>query len=116
MEDNFFSLEEIQSTLSRLRQDPNTKNKFPRQLWNSIIHLTKTRSSEEVCRLLHIQPAYLKHKMQQRQETSLEFHEISIKSAPEETVMIELYEKSSLRAKIQGPVTCLNYLQQLFGR
>ena len=116
MNTKLFSLEEIQSALTYLRQDPDTKHKFPRELWDSIINLTKTIPFEEVCHLLHINPIYLKRKMLRLQKTSLEFHEVSIANPLQEIVMIELFGRAGLKAKIHGPVSCLNYLHQLFRR
>jgi hypothetical protein len=118
MEAKFVSIEDIRSTLDRLRQDPNTKRRFPRELWDSIIHLTKTYPIEEVCRRLDILPAYLKDKMHQFKEQVLAFHEIPIPvplSFPD-TITIELSTTTGLKAKIQGPPSCLNCLFKLFGR
>jgi hypothetical protein len=50
MEAKFTTIEEIRSTLDRLRQDPKTQCNFPRELWTSIIQLTKIYPVEEVCR------------------------------------------------------------------
>ena len=116
MTNQFISIEEIHSTLAQVRQDPNTKRKFPQELWDSIIHLTKTHSAAEICRLFNIHPSHLKRKMHHLQEQAIEFHEISIKTPPlsYETVTIELSTASGLQAKIQGPLSCLNCLYKLF--
>jgi len=119
-------IEEIRSTLDRLRQDPNTQRKFPRELWTAIIQLTKTHPVEEICRQLQINPPYLKRKIHQSKESSLEFREIIMPAvqpasnrasnrAPNR-VTIELKSADGLQAKIQGPSSCLNYLSKLFGR
>lgn len=118
METKFIPIEEIRSTLDRLRQDPNTQRKFPRELWTSIIQLTKIYPVKEVCLRLQINPIYLKRKIHQSKEPALEFREIVmpvVQSAPD-VVMIELKSVDGLQAKIQGPSSCLNYLTQLFGR
>jgi len=60
------SLEEIYSTLTRLRQDPKTKKKFSNEIWDAIIHLTKTHPLDQVSQRLQIHPAHLKRKMRQR--------------------------------------------------
>jgi hypothetical protein len=52
MEAKFTTIEEIRSTLDRLRQDPKTQRNFPRKLWTSIIQLIKIYPVEEVCRLM----------------------------------------------------------------
>jgi hypothetical protein len=117
MNTTLLSIEEIRSTLTRLRENPNTRRNFPRELWDSIIQLTKIHSIEEVCSQLKINPLYLKRKIDQLKEKTLEFREISIQSplTTSESVSIELSATSGLKAKIQGPISCLNYLQKLFG-
>jgi len=111
-------IEEIRSTLDRLRQDPSTQRKFPRELWSSIIQLTKIYPIEEVCRRLRIDPVYLQHKMDQSQEQALEFREIvaPATSSVSDRVTIELSSDIGLRATIQGPLSCLNCLHKLFER
>jgi hypothetical protein len=112
-------MDEIRSTLDRLRQDPSTQRKFPRELWGSIIQLTKVYPIEEVCRRLRIDPVYLQHKMDQSQEQALEFREISMQaiSSVSDRVTIELSSSTTgLKARIQGPPSCLNYLHKLFER
>jgi len=116
MEASFTTIEEIRSTLDRLRQDPKTQRNFPRELWTSIIQLTKIYPAEEICQRLQINPIYLKRKIHQSKEPALEFREIVIPAAQSvsDTVTIELKSADGLQAKIQGPFSCLTYLTQLF--
>lgn len=116
MEAKFTTIEEIRSTLDRLRQDPKTQRNFPRELWTSIIQLTKIYPVEEVCRRLQINPIYLKRKIHPSKEPALEFREILMPAAhsASDTVTIELKSADGLQAKIQGPFSCLSYLTQLF--
>ena len=109
MEAKFIQIEEIRATLDRLRQDPNTQRKFPRELWVSIIQLTKIYPIEEVCRRLQINPIYLKRKIHQFKEPALQFHEIVMPAVQSgsDTVTIELKSADGLQAKIQGPFSCL---------
>ena len=118
MEAKFIPIEEIRSTLDRLRQDPNTQRRFPRELWTSIIQLTTIYPVEEVCRQLQINPIYLKRKIHQSKEPALEFREIVMPAAQStsDTVTIELRSADGLQAKIQGPLSCLDYLSKLFRR
>ena len=118
MDTKFIPIEEIRSTLDQLRQDHNTRRKFPKELWTSIIQLTKIYSVEEVCRQLQINSVYLKHKIHQFKEPTLEFREIIMPVAQpaSDTVTIELRSADGLQAKIQGPSSCLNCLSQLFRR
>jgi len=118
MEEKLIPIEELRSTIDRLRQDPKTQRRFPQELWVSIIQLTKIYPIEEVCRRLLVNPIYLKRKIHQSKETALEFREIvmpAVQSAPE-TVTIELKSADGLQAKIQGPVSCLNYFSKLLRR
>ncbi len=107
-------IEEIRIALMRVRQNPATKKKFPSEIWDAVIELTKTYSHKEICHCLLIDPGLLKRKIQQR-TTPLEFHEIPLQNIPSEAVVIELVSKKGIRAKIQGSLACLNYLQQLMG-
>ena len=105
-------IEEVRTTLVLLRQNPATKKRFPSETWDAIIQLTKTHSHKEICRRLQIAPGLLKRKIGQR-KASMEFHEISFNSISPEAVIIELSSKNGIQAKIQGPLSCLNCLQQL---
>lgn len=118
MEAKFTTIEEIRSTLDRLRQDPKTQRNFPGELWTSIIQLIKIYPAEEVCRRLQINPVYLKRKIRQSKESVLEFREIVMPASQpaSDIVTIELRSADGLQAKIQGPLSCLNYLSKLFGR
>lgn len=108
------SIEDICATLTHLRQNPATKKSFPLETWDAIIQLTKTYSPKEVCQRLQLNPCLLKRKIKQRM-ASMEFREIPLTNVSSESVVIELISKSGLQAKIQGPLSCLNYLQQLLG-
>lgn len=109
------AIEDICETLVHLRQNPATKRRFPSETWDAIIQLTKTYSREVICRRLQLAPALLKRKIE-KQMASVEFHEIPIHHIPTETIIIELTARNGIRAKIQGPLSCLNCLQQLLGR
>jgi transposase-like protein len=111
------TVEEIRSTLDQLRQNPQTKRRFPKELWNSIIQLTKNYSLNDICSQLDIHPVYLKQKIRQTREDKLEFHEVSLAMpvTSNSEVKIELSSKSGLKALIQGPTSCLDCLQKLFG-
>lgn len=109
---NVDPIEEVRKTLVLLRQNPTTRKRFPTETWDAIIQLTKTYSHEEVCQRLQIASGLLKRKIQQRM-APMEFHEISLKNISSETVTIELISQNGIQAKIQGPLSCLNCLQQL---
>lgn len=110
------SLEEMHTVLIQLRHDPKTKKHFPRKVWDTIIDLTKVHAFDEVCQQLPISPGLLKRKIrQQSRSDEPKFQEISLSSTPCNTVFIEISARSGMTAKIQGPISCLNYLQQFFG-
>jgi len=118
MDAKFITIEEIKATLDQLRQDPNTQRKFPKELWISIIQLTKIHPIVEVCRLLQIKPIYLKRKIHQYQEPTVQFQEVIMPEvfSASDSVTVEIKSIDGLQAKIQGPSSCLNYLCKLFGR
>jgi hypothetical protein len=109
------SFDEVRSTLACLRLGRNTKRRFPREVWHSIFQLTKIHSFETVCHELQIHPVYLKRKMAQLQEEpALAFQEVCFPQRPFDSIVIELNSNSGVRAKVHGPVVCLEYLYKLF--
>ena len=110
------TLEEIQATLEKLRSNSSSRRKFPQEVWDSIIRLTQIHSIKEICGCLNINPSYLKQKIPSTKNSqALDFQEISCNSNNIcSDVVIELFSTSGLRAKIQGPPSCLNLLQSLF--
>lgn len=110
--------QEIETTLTRLRQQTKTRQRFPKEIWDTIIQLTKTYSVQIVSLRLNISPSYLKRKIQGSHETSsLDFREISSPTQEfSNMVYIEITSDSGVRAKIQGPPSCMNFLSTLFGR
>ena len=111
------SLEQVHAVLMRVRQDPKTRRRYPKSLWDSIIHLTFTHPLKEVCQYLHINTTCLKRKIRESQEsTDLDFVEFTqpSQSSSADIVVIELASESGLRAKIQGPLSCLNCIHMLF--
>jgi hypothetical protein len=112
------TVEKIRSALDQLRRNPQTKRRFPKELWDSIIQLTRNHSFVDICSQLDINPIYLKQKIRQSKDDQLEFQEVTF-AAPmtsNNEVKIELISTSGLTAMIQGPISCLNCLYTLFGR
>lgn len=113
------SLEKIHSILIHLRQGITTRRKFPQEVWDAIIRLTRKHSIEEVCQHLQLNPAYLRRKIRLSEGSPLlDFREIShtSHSGGFESVVIELSSNSGLKARIQGSVSALNCLHALFKR
>jgi len=116
MKTHLNTIEEIRSTLTKLRKDPNTKRRFPKFLWDSIIRLTKVYPLEDICCQTNIHPAYLKHKIRQFKKEPLEFREVTFSSLPSpKEITIELSSPDGLKAVIRGPISCLDCLYPLFG-
>lgn len=108
--------DEIFATLTKLRQEAKTRRKFAQELWNAIIRFTQVHSFQKICLLLNINPAHLKRKMCQSQESlPLSFKGIShhMQSPSSHNVVIEFELQLGPRARIQGPLSCLNCLHSL---
>lgn len=117
MSDQLKTLEEIHAALKILRGRPGSRRRFPKQIWDSILELAKIHPRQEICRQLEIHPVYLKRKIQKSQNSSkcLDFQEVFCEPRGEHlAVVIELTSKSGLKAKIQGPSSCLSHLSSLF--
>jgi hypothetical protein len=114
------TINDIYAVLTTLRKCSGSRRKFPKELWDSIINLTKTYSIQQVCRQLQLQPAYLKRKMQELQNASsqtMDFQEIAFPTKgfhSTDIVVVELSSNSGLKAKIQGSSSCLHYIASLF--
>lgn len=117
MDNLYVTFEEIRSTLDQLRQNPKTKRRFPQELWDSIIQLTRNHSFNDICSQLDINPVYLKRKIRQSGEDRLEFQEVAFAEpiTSNNEVKIELSSASGIKALIRGPISCLNCLYKLFG-
>ena len=105
----------ISANLNALRQDPKTRRKFPQKFWDSLFQLAKTLPLNEICQQLDLNPVYVKNKMSQYQQENLDFFECAFSDALTATVIIEL-SVGELRAKIQGPVSCIDRLSALLRR
>ena len=69
---------EIETILMQLRQQAKTRQRFPQEVWNTIIRLAQAHSIQDVSLRLNISPAYLKRKIKESHEiSSLNFREIS---------------------------------------
>ena len=50
---------EIETILTQLRQQAKTRQRFPQEVWNTVIRLTQTHPIQEVSLRLNISPTYL---------------------------------------------------------
>jgi hypothetical protein len=112
------TLEEIRETLVSLRANPNSRRKFPVEIWKSIVRLIHIYPFSQICQQLDIQPAYLKQKMKQFEEKKNDTDFIEVPPlfpiAQTELVTIELISSSGIKAFIRGSPACLNILSSLF--
>ena len=110
------SIETILDRLTKIRKEP--INKYPQEIWNDINKLSKIYSLERISKDLKIDLRYLKKKMMAKKDkisAKINFIEVPIKNVLPENIIIELKSKD-LIAKIQGPLSCINCICELFGR
>lgn len=109
------SIEEVLCSLTKIRKHP--VNKYPEEIWTAISNLTNKYPLEKISKKLKMNLRYLQKKMNKikgSNNTSITFTEVPTKSILSENIMIEL-TSGDLKAKIQGPVSCLNCIYELFG-
>ena len=104
------SIEEVREKLRQVRANPETKRKFPKQLWEEICVLADHHSVEVVSQKLGIGPGYLYEKLGQRRKGQVEFCEVIV-GAPKE-VVIEL-SRGDLKGRIEG--ASVDLIKELFG-
>ena len=138
MKSQSVSLEHVREEISRARSNPSFKNKFPKKLWDDIFSLIKIYSSNVVCEELNLCKYFLAKKIRKTQavrkkeqlgenshmprqdDTSRSlpkkpvFREIPFEPLPNhDRIVIELTQLD-LKAKIEGPSSCLDSLIPLF--
>ena len=110
------SLETVRDRLAKVRSDPSYKNKFPKELWNDIFSLVKDYSFDLVSRELNLGRRFLARKIEEslpKKTSKPEFREVTFKPPSNDQVIIEM-TRSDLKARIEGPVSCINSLISLF--
>ena len=93
------SIEQVREKLRQVRANPETKRKFPKQLWEEICVLADHYSVEVISQKLDIGRDYLYEKLGQRKKGQIEFCEVIV-GAPKE-IVIELY-RGELKGRIEG--------------
>ena len=104
------SIEKVREKLRQVRANPETKRKFPKQLWEEICVLADHHSVEVVSQKLGIGRGYLYEKLGQRRKGQVEFCEVIV-GAPKE-VVIEL-SRGDLKGRIEG--ASIDLIKELFG-
>jgi len=110
------SIQEVQERLERARNTPHLRRQFPKELWEDIFALIDRSSPSEVANQLGISPSFLRRKSKakkgNRESKKPTFQEIPLPPSPSE-VIIEI-SKKELKARIEGPPSCLPLLLTLF--
>lgn len=144
MEGQSVSLEYVREELSRARNNPSSKNRFSKKLWDDIFSLIKIYSFNVVCKELNLCRYFLAKKIKMTQTIRNEgqlgengnafknshisrqaeitptavkkpvFREIPFEPLPNhDHIVIELTQLD-LKARIEGPSSCLESLIPLF--
>ena len=113
---NQTTLEAVAIKLNEVRQNSKYKRNFPKSLWEDIFRLIKEFSLSKVCNQLNLDQGYVLKKLGSQspliKPKELKFQEVFIPPQQEETVVIELFH-SDLRARIEGPISCVRVLKDL---
>ena len=108
----------LHAKIEKLRQGHKRHQRYPKEFWEGIAQLAKGKPLQDICRQFHLTFPYVKRKLTKLQPTAtfatLDFCELSLDRGAR-TVIIEL-ESGKLKAKIQGPVSCIEQLAVFFGR
>jgi len=110
------SLEAIASKLNEVRQNPKYKKNFPKSIWEDIFELIGELSLPKVCEQLKLEPGYVLKKLGGQSplinSKEVKFQEVFIPPQEEGKVVIELFH-SKLRARVEGPISCIRVLKDL---
>lgn len=112
------SIENVCERLIEARNNPSFRKNFPRDLWNDIFSLVKQYSFNTVCEKLNLSPALLSRKIAERSSSQLNFKEVTLShseqfSQTDDQVVVEV-SKADIKARIEGPVSCLSFLSSIF--
>lgn len=127
----FSSIKELQERVKKARLNPCCQTRFPKELWEDISLLSKAIPLQTIAKELRFDLSFLRKKIEEYSDTFLinpsssptqtqqiveeekiEFQELLLQS-PREMVSIELI-RDNLKAKIEGPISCLSSLHALF--
>ena len=110
------SLEAVAIRLNEIRKNPKYKKNFPKSIWREIFELIRKLSLSKVCSHLHLDQGYVLKKLGDQSlpinANKPKFQEVFISPQEEEKVVIELFH-SDLRARIEGPISCVRVLTRI---
>ena len=107
------SLENVRDRLHKARSTPKFKKNFPPELWKDIFALVKEHSAEKVCCALNLNPSLLSTKMKAHLPEKPQFREVFLEPPSSARVVIEV-SRFDLKARIEGPISCIESLKTLF--
>lgn len=143
MEGQSVSLEYVREELSQARNNPSSKNRFSKKLWDDIFSLIKIYSFNVVCKELNLCKYFLAKKIKMTQtirkktqfgenenafKNSHSSHQKEITAAAKKPVFREIpfeplqnhdhivieLTQLDLKARVEGPSSCLTSLISLF--
>ena len=107
------SLKITQDKLRQARLEPSHRKKFPKQLWKDICSLSKEIPVDILSKELQLSPSFLKRKIQENYEPEVpKFKEVFLE--PKESNIVIEISRGGLKAKIEGPICCIDSLKSLF--
>lgn len=107
------SLTITRDKLRQARLEPSHRKRFPKQLWKDICSLSREIPVEILSKELELNPGFLKKKIQESYKPEVpKFKEVFLEP-PERHIVIEI-SRGDLKAKIEGPLCCIDSLKLLF--
>ena len=107
------SLTITRDKLRQARLEPAYRKRFPKQLWKDICSLSREIPVEILSKELQLSPSFLKRKIQENYTPEVpKFKEVFLEP-PETHIVIEI-SRGELKAKIEGPLSCIDSLKSLF--
>lgn len=107
------SLKITQERLRQARLNPAQKREFPKQLWEDIYSLSRKIPIEILSKELKLTQSFLRKKIQEGcNSESPKFKEVFLE--PEKKNIVIEISRGALKARIEGPIYCIDSLKSLF--
>jgi len=130
------SIENVRDRLTQARNNPKRRRNFPKDLWRDIFSLIREYSFTEICQKLELSPYLVANKIGEKPskdensvgcrkntpysepplktEKEVAFREVFCSPPPPPTNIVIEISRLDLRARIEGPISCLDALKGLF--
>jgi len=113
MDNHTPSLKITRDKLRQVRLEPSYRKRFPKQLWKDICLLAREIPVDLLSKELQLSPSFLKRKIQENYEPEVpKFKEVFL--GPQETHIVIEISRGDLKARIEGPLCCIDSLKSLF--